>query len=147
MRLPDLTKIVDRGGEIADNVTESGEERQQALTDRHRIDMVSDSWLSKNIRPIALLFSMFCQLLIILAYYVGVEVDLAIISQVGLMLGSSMGFYFDSRRREKVAAYNAKVNLDIEKTKLKAEIHTQKMKDRHERRLERREMRKLKHQK
>ena len=29
---------------------------QQYITDRHKVDMASDSWLSKNVRPLTLVF-------------------------------------------------------------------------------------------
>jgi len=37
-------------------VNNSFSKAQEQLTERHKIDMVSDSWLSKNIRPMTLIF-------------------------------------------------------------------------------------------
>ena len=38
------------------NETKLFEIEQDNLTDRHKADMASDSWLSKNIRPLTLIF-------------------------------------------------------------------------------------------
>ena len=59
--LGEVTNLVDTVGKHADELFESGEERQKALTERHNTDMMSDSWLSKNVRPIAFIFSLVCQ--------------------------------------------------------------------------------------
>lgn len=75
------SKLVDSVGNAIDNLVTSDEEREQLkneltkevnsfkkvqlghvetleqqITDRHKIDMQSDSWLSKNVRPVMLVF-------------------------------------------------------------------------------------------
>lgn len=78
-------------------------QEQQELTKRHQADMGSDSWLSKNVRPMTLL--------IILAGYFTFAMmsafDLETNSQYVELLGQwgiiIMSFYFGGRTVEKVA--------------------------------------------
>ena len=97
MGLADITKGIEAIGKTIDDNIESGEERQQQLSSRHQIDMVSDSWLSKNIRPITLIFLMLCEALIIIAMIAGKPVDQCIVGQVGTLLFGAFGFSFHSR--------------------------------------------------
>ena len=68
------SKLVDSVGSVLDNVITTDEEKleakrklkelilsheaqmQQNVTDRWKSDMNSDSWLSKNVRPLVLIF-------------------------------------------------------------------------------------------
>ncbi len=137
--MKNVTEIISATGKVADDLVSTDEERQLQLTERHKIDMNSDSWLSKNIRPIALVFLMLCQLLIVLAEMFNNTVSDAVIIQVGSLLGGAMGFYFYSRRIEKVATKNADANIEIEKLKTKAKIREERRQAKHERKLERQE--------
>lgn len=82
-------------------------QQELELSKRHAADMMSDSWLSKNIRPLALAFLTIATIL--LAYLTifildQPEVDL-IKSWQGLLtvlLGTTYAFYFGSRGFEKV---------------------------------------------
>ena len=112
----DLVSKVGKG--IDDNV-ESGEERQQQLSDRHRVDMASDNKLSKAIRPMTLIFLAVMEAVIVISAVNGVSIDIAITSQVGLLLGSAVGFYFDSKRRERIADKNASANMELKKMEMK----------------------------
>ena len=122
MGIADITKGIESVGKVIDDNFESGEERQQQLSSRHQIDMVSDSWLSKNIRPITLIFLMLCEALIIVAMIAGKPVDQWIVGQVGTLLFGAFGFYFNSRKGEKMMAEKARASTQIEKIRLKAQI-------------------------
>jgi len=121
-KLKQATDIINAVGGNIDKLTESGEERQAVLTERLKIDMLSDSWLSKNVRPIAFIFAMVCQLMIVVASVSGINLDPWIIGQVGTLLATTTGFYFESRKREKTNARNAEAAVKMEEIKLKARI-------------------------
>lgn len=135
--LDDVTNLVKAGGKVADDLTESGEERQAQLTERLRIDMASDNWLSKSIRPLILLGLFVLEIIIVVAAAMGVEIDVAVTSQVGLLFGAAIGFYFDSKRRERIAGKNADANMKIKQIEAKEEARQKK----HERKMERKERR------
>ena len=74
----------------------------QELTKRHEADMASDSWLSKNIRPMTLIF-----ILLVYTSFAGlsaadIEVNnnyVELLGQWGMLI---MSFYFGGRTLEKV---------------------------------------------
>lgn len=136
--IKDITNLVDVGGDVADKLTTTDEERQAELSKRHQTDMMSDSWLSKNVRPIAFIFAMACQLIIVVGSLF-TTVDPWLVGQVGTILATTMGFYFSSRRAEKIAAKNADANVKIEELKLKAKIKEDRVQKRFERRQQRRD--------
>ena len=76
------------------NITEIELEEMDAVTRRWEADALSDSWLSKNVRPISLVF-------LTLVYATGffMEYDLDIINQLMLLV---YGAYFGSRGLEKI---------------------------------------------
>ena len=123
-----VTDLVDSAGKNADNLTTSKEEVMQQVTTRHQTDMLSDSWLSKNIRPIAFIFALTCQFFLLIAVvWLGAydkSVDPWIIGQVGTLMITTTSFYFNSRKGEKVAATNASANMKMREMELK---HEQKM--------------------
>lgn len=82
------------------------ESQEKDVTERHKIDMGSDSWLSKNIRPISLIFLTVS--VVVLAYFTlfveGINKDI-LDSWISLFTGLLMliyGFYFGSRGLEKI---------------------------------------------
>lgn len=81
---------------------------QEAVSSRHTADMMSDSWLSKNIRPITLITMTLATLYLV--FYVNPETDPQIAAyqlKLGLLTSLDLliyGFYFGSRGVEKVAA-------------------------------------------
>lgn len=132
--MKDLTKTIISAGNIADDSFESAEERQQALSMRHKADMGSDNWLSKSIRPITLIVLLALEALLILLDAFGREISIELQLQIGALLMSAFGFYFNSKKAERIAEKNAKANIEIEK---------QKIQDKHENnRLERKLKRK-----
>jgi hypothetical protein len=78
---------------------------EKEITSRHANDMASDSWLSKNIRPLLTIFSLF--LYTLFALIDGNIGDFNIANQYVDLLGQivimSLGFYFTSRGIEKTA--------------------------------------------
>jgi hypothetical protein len=78
---------------------------EKEITSRHAADMQSDSWLSKNIRPLLTIFSLV--LYTIFALTDGNIGDFNIANQYVDLLGQivimSLGFYFTSRGIEKTA--------------------------------------------
>ena len=74
---------------------------EQQVTDRHKADMQSDSWLSKNIRPMTLIFCLFGMLLIGIADYVGKPLEGGYISMINQLTTIVFGFYFVIRGAEK----------------------------------------------
>jgi|TARA_R110002012_G_C11199157_1_gene559614 hypothetical protein len=78
---------------------------EKEITSRHAADMQSDSWLSKNIRPLLTIFSLVLYTLFALTD--GNIGDFNIANQYVDLLGQivimSLGFYFTSRGIEKTA--------------------------------------------
>jgi hypothetical protein len=80
---------------------------QQELTKRHEADMASDSWLSKNIRPLSLigLFTAY----LVFAFMSAFDMDTN--ESYTILLGQwgqlAFGFYFGSRGLEKIAEIRA----------------------------------------
>ena len=75
---------------------------QQELTKRQQADMLSDSWLSKNIRPMTLIA-------ILLGYFVfammsafGMDANKAYVELLGQWGMLIMSFYFGGRTLEKI---------------------------------------------
>jgi hypothetical protein len=78
-------------------------QEQQELTKRHTADMASDSWLSKNIRPLSLcaLFAAYIMFALMSTF------DMDTNESYTMLLGQwgqlAFGFYFGSRGLEKIA--------------------------------------------
>ena len=89
-----------QNGELAQNNADIAE--QQELTKRQQADMASDSWLSKNIRPMTLIA-------ILLGYFVFAMMSafnmdtntkyVELLGQWGMLI---MSFYFGGRTLEKI---------------------------------------------
>lgn len=140
--MKNLVGVASKALDFADDSTESAEERQATLSKRHASDMSSDSWLSKAIRPVSLLWLFALETLIIILDATGYKIDTDTKIQVGVLLFGAFGFYFQSRKAEKVAAQNAKANIEIEKLKTKQALKLEKKEANHEKWLERRKERK-----
>jgi hypothetical protein len=76
---------------------------QNNLTDRHKSDMSSDSWLSKNIRPMVLIFLLFAYSSFAVASIFGLETRGAYVELLGQWGMLVMSFYFGGRTMEKIA--------------------------------------------
>ena len=114
-------ELVESVGGVLDNLTTSKEEKLAAkqkmkeliadyetkmeanITDRWKADMNSDSWLSKNVRPLVLIFLVVCTMLLIFidagAIKFTVEEKWTDLLQLGLI--TVIGAYFGGRSFEK----------------------------------------------
>ena len=115
----DLVKNV---GGVIDNLTTSKEEKLEAerkvkelianyeiemeknITSRWEADLKSDSWLSKNVRPMTLIFLIVCTMLLIFidAGALNFEVKSSWVDLLQLVLITVIGAYFGGRSFEKV---------------------------------------------
>ena len=79
-------------------------EMQKQVTERWRVDMNSDSWLSKNIRPLVLIFLVVSTVLMIFidAGMIAFEVESKWTDLLQLVLITVIGAYFGGRSLEKV---------------------------------------------
>jgi len=79
-------------------------EMQKQVTDRWKVDMASDSWLSKNIRPLVLIFLVVATVLLIFidAGVIHFEVKASWVDLLQLVLITVIGAYFGGRSLEKV---------------------------------------------
>ena len=115
----DLVKNV---GGVIDNLHTSEEEKLEAetkikevkanyevemeknITSRWEADLKSDSWLSKNVRPLVLVFLIVCTMLLIFidAGALNFEVKSSWVDLLQLVLITVIGAYFGGRSLEKV---------------------------------------------
>jgi hypothetical protein len=124
-----LTKIFSSGasdligsiGGVVDNLTTSKEEKLEAerkikelisnyevemektITDRWKSDMASDSWMSKNVRPLVLIFLVVSTVLMIFidAGVLSFNVEAKWTDLLQLVLITVIGAYFGGRSLEK----------------------------------------------
>lgn len=97
--LAELTKIQQEGklAELnADNI------ENQELTKRLEADMKSDSWLSKNIRPLTMVYILTAYLFLALLDAFGLDISDNFVSLLGQWGMLVMSFYFGGRTLEKV---------------------------------------------
>jgi len=77
---------------------------QNTITERHKYDMQSDSWLSKNIRPLIFIFAF--GMVTLFAFtdgnIGGFSINQEYIEIYKLVLGAAITFYFVGRSWEKV---------------------------------------------
>ena len=115
-------KLVENVGGILDNLTTTKEEKleaqakikdmimsyeaemQKQVTERWKMDMNSDSWLSKNIRPLVLVFLVTATVLLIFidAGVISFKVQDKWTDLLQLVLITVIGAYFGGRSLEKV---------------------------------------------
>ena len=109
-------------GGVIDNLTTTKEEKLEAerkikelianyeiemeknITSRWEADLKSDSWLSKNVRPMVLIFLIVCTMLLIFidAGALKFEVKSSWVDLLQLVLITVIGAYFGGRSLEKV---------------------------------------------
>ena len=99
-----------QNGELAKmaNETELYKIEQDNLSDRHKADMASDSWLSKNIRPMTLVA-------IFSGYFIfgimdanGIQANESYVKLLGEWGMLVMSFYFGGRTLEKIIELKSK---------------------------------------
>ena len=115
-------ELVEGVGGVIDNLHTSKEEKLEAeqkikelissyeiemeknITERWKMDMTSDSWLSKNIRPLVLIFLVVSTVLLVFidAGVIAFEVKASWVDLLQLVLITVIGAYFGGRSLEKV---------------------------------------------
>ena len=99
----DLAKMA-QDGELAKmaNETDLYKTEQNNLTDRLKADMASDSWLSKNIRPMTLVYILVAYLLLAILDASVIDIADAFVELLGQWGMLVMSFYFGGRTLEKI---------------------------------------------
>jgi hypothetical protein len=95
-----------QNGELAQLNADVAE--QHELTDRLKADMASDSWLSKNIRPMTLIAILTGYFIFALMSAFGIDTNqryVELLGQWGMLI---MSFYFGGRTLEKVLTLTRK---------------------------------------
>ena len=79
-------------------------EMEKNITARWQVDLKSDSWLSKNVRPMVLIFLIVCTMLLIFidAGAINFDVKDTWVDLLQLVLITVIGAYFGGRSFEKV---------------------------------------------
>ena len=79
-------------------------EMEKNITSRWEADLKSDSWLSKNVRPLVLIFLIICTMLLIFidAGTIKFEVKSSWVDLLQLVLITVIGAYFGGRSFEKI---------------------------------------------
>ena len=97
-------------GELARmaNETDLYKTEQNNLTDRLKADMGSDSWLSKNIRPMTLIFILVAYSTFAMMSAFDLETNQAYVELLGQWGMLIMSFYFGGRTLEKIMDMKAK---------------------------------------
>ena len=124
-----IDTVIESVGKAADSILTSDEERlilknelariqleskykqdelelqfDKEISERHKNDMNSDSWLSKNIRPLTLIFILLMYSLLSISSgfdFTVTESYVELLGQWGMLI---MSFYFGSRGLEKIAS-------------------------------------------
>jgi hypothetical protein len=99
----ELTKMA-QDGELAKMANESKmyELEQNNLTERMQADMASDSWLSKNIRPMTLIYILVSYLVLAILDAAALDIADAFVELLGQWGMLVMSFYFGGRTLEKI---------------------------------------------
>ena len=126
MSIGNVSKLIDSIGSNADKLTESGEERQATLTERLKIDATSPFKLPQLIRPIIALVALLLQIGIFVASVMEIPLSEHIIYEIGALNAATIGFYFNSRRNEKINAKKTAAAIKIEKIKARRDVKRNK---------------------
>ena len=97
---------VQQEGRLAELTADNVE--AQELTKRLQADMGSDSWLSKNIRPMTLIYILTAYLAMVIMDASGLDISDNFVSLLGQWGMLVMSFYFGGRTLEKVMDMKAK---------------------------------------
>jgi hypothetical protein len=97
---------VQQEGRLAELTADNVE--AQELTKRLQADMGSDSWLSKNIRPMTLIYILTAYLALAVMDASGLDISDNFVSLLGQWGMLVMSFYFGGRTLEKVMDMKAK---------------------------------------
>jgi hypothetical protein len=127
-----VSEVIDSVGKAADSIFTNDQERLQLknelvkiqldaeskaeeidleyakqVTTRHENDMKSDSWLSKNIRPLALIYILVMYSLLSISSGFSFEVTPSYVELLGNWGMLIMSFYFAGRTVEKIKSIGA----------------------------------------
>ncbi len=117
-----INNLIGNAGNILDEIITTKEEKLEAkkqikqilldsqleieknITERHKNDMKSDSWLSKNVRPLTLVFVIVCTMLLVFidAGFINFNVKTEFVTLLSTTLVTIISFYFGSRGIEKI---------------------------------------------
>jgi len=103
-----LAGLLNIGGKLIDKLIPDPEAKAKAQLDLAKADMGSDSWLSKNIRPMTLIaiFVGYFMFAMMSAFgYNANEAYVTLLGQWGMLV---MSFYFGGRTLEKIIDMKAK---------------------------------------
>lgn len=105
----ELAKMAQDGelAKIANN-TELYKAEQGNVTERHKADMGSDSWLSKNIRPMTLIFILVAYFIFAMMSAYGHNANQSYVELLGQWGMLIMSFYFGGRTLEKIMDMKAR---------------------------------------
>ena len=95
-----------QNGELAKIQADMAE--QQELTKRQQADMASDSWLSKNIRPMTLIAILLGYFTFAMMSAFGIETNKSYVELLGQWGMLIMSFYFGGRTLEKIIDMKSK---------------------------------------
>jgi hypothetical protein len=95
-----------QNGELAQIAADTAE--QQEVTKRAQADMASDSWLSKNIRPMTLIFILLAYTMFAMMSAFGMDANQNFVTLLGNWGMLIMSFYFGGRTLEKIMDMKAK---------------------------------------
>jgi uncharacterized membrane protein (DUF106 family) len=99
-----------QNGELAQINADIAE--QQELTKRQQADMLSDSWLSKNIRPLTLIFILAGYFTFAMMSAFDMDTNKAYVELLGQWGMLIMSFYFGGRTLEKIMDMKTKEKKD-----------------------------------
>ena len=132
----DPLKIIDKATEVLDDNVYSEQESQQERTERLRIDMQSDNPIAKIIRPVVTLMTgLVWSFAMVFSFFRVAPAE--VVYSVSAVFTMCIGFYFHSRRQEKITAKKTDAAIKIEALKTKHELREEKRDNRADRRGER----------
>ena len=102
-----------QNGELAQINADISE--QQELTKRQQADMISDSWLSKNIRPMTLIAILAGYFVFALMSAFGMDTNTKYVELLGQWGMLIMSFYFGGRTLEKIMDMKSKSKEESDK--------------------------------
>lgn len=125
-KIDQIGKVLDTATSAIDDNFESEQERQTTLTERLKIDTTSPFKLPHLIRPIAFIWAMSCFTILSLITLLKVGIDdivaASVMASITTILTAIVGFYFQSRKHEKISLERNKTALKLEELKTKSEI-------------------------
>lgn len=118
-------EIIDKATDVLDDNIQSQQEIENERTERLELDMASDNQLSKMIRPIITIYSgLIWGVVNLLAIWF--EVNDGLLWSVGGVFSACIGFYFNSKRQERITEKKNAAAIKLEMMKTRADIRQEK---------------------